>query len=46
MTNYRRVLARISAEVTQPFPDRKFEGIFIIATELSPMASPAFETGR
>ena len=41
-----RVLARISAEVTQPFPDRKFDGIFTITTELSPMASPAFEVGR
>ncbi|MCJ1334336.1 hypothetical protein MMC10_011045 [Thelotrema lepadinum] len=41
-----RVLARISAEVTQPFPDRRFDGIFTIVTELSPMASPAFETGR
>ncbi|MCJ1291746.1 hypothetical protein MMC34_003291 [Xylographa carneopallida] len=41
-----RVLARISAEVTQPFPDRKFDGIFTITTELSPIASPAFEVGR
>ena len=44
--NIARVLARISAEVTQPFPDRRFDGIFTIVTELSPMASPAFETGR
>ncbi|MCJ1478190.1 hypothetical protein MMC13_006866 [Lambiella insularis] len=41
-----RVLARISAEVIQPFPDRKFDGVFTISTELSPMASPAFEVGR
>ncbi|KAK5127668.1 3'-5'-exoribonuclease, partial [Cryomyces antarcticus] len=41
-----RVVARISAEVTAPFPDRKFDGIFSISTELSPMASPAFEVGR
>ncbi|KAI9815570.1 MAG: hypothetical protein M1827_002704 [Pycnora praestabilis] len=41
-----RVLACISAEVTQPFPDRKFDGVFSITTELSPMASPAFEVGR
>ena len=41
-----RVVARISAEVTTPFPDRKFDGIFTINTELSPLASPAFETGR
>jgi len=41
-----RVVCRISAEVTTPFADRKFEGIFSISTELSPMASPAFEVGR
>ncbi|KAL9613625.1 MAG: hypothetical protein Q9167_001853 [Letrouitia subvulpina] len=41
-----RVLARISASITAPFPDRKFDGIFTINTELSPMASPAFEANR
>ncbi|KAI4250458.1 MAG: hypothetical protein L6R40_000056 [Gallowayella cf. fulva] len=41
-----RVLARISASLTAPFADRKFDGIFTITTELSPMASPAFEVGR
>ncbi|KAL8973670.1 MAG: hypothetical protein Q9197_002097 [Variospora fuerteventurae] len=41
-----RILARISAAVTAPFPDRKFDGIFTVTTELSPMASPAFEVGR
>ncbi|KAL8656461.1 MAG: hypothetical protein Q9210_000254 [Variospora velana] len=41
-----RILARISATVTAPFPDRKFDGIFTVTTELSPMASPAFEVGR
>ncbi|KAL9603494.1 MAG: hypothetical protein Q9219_001181 [cf. Caloplaca sp. 3 TL-2023] len=41
-----RILARISASITAPFPDRKFDGIFTITTELSPMASPAFEVGR
>ncbi|KAI4206325.1 MAG: hypothetical protein LQ346_001150 [Caloplaca aetnensis] len=41
-----RVLARISASVTAPLPDRKFDGIFTVTTELSPMASPAFEVGR
>ncbi len=41
-----RVVARISAEVTKPYPDRPFNGIFIISTELSAMASPAFDTGR
>ena len=32
--------------MTQPFPDRKFDGLFTITTELSPMASPSFEVGR
>lgn len=41
-----RVLVQVSAEVTKPFADRPFDGLFIITTELSPMASPAFETNR
>jgi exosome complex component RRP45 len=41
-----RVLVRISAEVVVPYADRKFDGIFTIASELSPIASPAFEVGR
>ncbi|SLM36389.1 Ribosomal protein S5 domain 2-type fold [Lasallia pustulata] len=41
-----RVLVQVSAEVTKPLEDRKFDGIFNIVTELSPIASPAFEVGR
>ncbi|KAF2763310.1 exoribonuclease [Pseudovirgaria hyperparasitica] len=41
-----RVIARISAEVTAPYVDRRFDGIFTISTEFSPMASPAVEVGR
>ncbi|KAL9076549.1 MAG: hypothetical protein Q9161_000881 [Pseudevernia consocians] len=41
-----RVLTRISASIAAPRPDRKFDGIFTITTELSPLASPAFESGR
>lgn len=41
-----RILVNVSAEVTKPFPDRPFDGIFSITTELSPMTSPAFEVGR
>ena len=44
--NNSRVHVQISADVTKPLEDRKFEGIFTIATELSPIASPAFEVGR
>ncbi|KAK4936813.1 3'-5'-exoribonuclease [Elasticomyces elasticus] len=45
-TGKTRVHVQISAEVTKPLEDRKFEGIFTIVTELSPIASPAFEVGR
>jgi exosome complex RNA-binding protein Rrp42 (RNase PH superfamily) len=41
-----RVIARISVDVVAPLPERKFDGIFQIFTEFSPMASPAFEVGR
>ncbi|KAG7121703.1 Exosome complex component rrp45 like protein [Verticillium longisporum] len=41
-----RVIVRISAEVTVPHADRPFDGIFQLATELSPMASPHFEPGK
>ncbi|KAK9451355.1 ribosomal protein S5 domain 2-type protein [Limtongia smithiae] len=41
-----RVVARISAEVTQPRQDRPYDGLFIITTEISPMAAPTFEAGR
>lgn len=40
------VLVKISAEVTSPFPDRPFDGLFTITSEFSPMASPSFEPGR
>jgi len=41
-----RVNVQISAEVVKPLEDRKFDGMFTIVTELSPIASPAFEVGR
>ncbi|KAI1661957.1 ribosomal protein S5 domain 2-like protein [Daldinia decipiens] len=41
-----RILVKVSAEVTTPYTDRPFDGIFTITTELSPMASPAFEVNR
>lgn len=40
------MLAKVSAEVTVPYTDRPFDGVFMIVTELSPMASPAFEVNR
>lgn len=39
-------MARVSAEVTVPFSDRPFDGIFTIASELSPMIAPSFEVNR
>lgn len=41
-----RVVCRISAEIVTPYEDRPFEGLFNVATEISPMASPMFENGR
>ncbi|KAK5080902.1 3'-5'-exoribonuclease [Lithohypha guttulata] len=41
-----KVNVQISAEVTKPSEERKFDGIFTITTELSPIASPGFEIGR
>ena len=46
INNFFRVHVQISAEVTKPLEERKFEGVFTIVTELSPIASPAFEVGR
>ena len=41
-----KVLANVSCEVTKSYADRKFDGIFTISTELSPMAWAGFEVGR
>ncbi|CAK7896564.1 exosome complex component Rrp45p [[Candida] anglica] len=41
-----KLAVRISAEITQPYEDRPFEGLFTINTEISPMASPHFENGK
>ncbi|KAI9595355.1 ribosomal protein S5 domain 2-type protein [Syncephalis fuscata] len=41
-----RVVAKVSAQVVRPFPDRPNEGQFQLSLELSPMASPTIETGR
>lgn len=37
-----RVACRVSAEIVPPYEDRPFEGLFTIATEVSPMCSPAY----
>ncbi|ODV92339.1 hypothetical protein CANCADRAFT_22388 [Tortispora caseinolytica NRRL Y-17796] len=37
-----KVLVSVSAELTQPFEDRASEGMFMVTTELNPMAAPWF----
>lgn len=41
-----RVLAKVSAEVTVPYTDRPFDGVFTITSELSPMIAPSYEVNR
>lgn len=41
-----RVHCRISCQISQPYEDRPFEGLFLISTENSPMAGPQFENGN
>lgn len=41
-----KLAVRVSCEISKPFEDRPFEGIFTINTEVSPMASPLFESGK
>ncbi|KAH7584897.1 Exosome complex component RRP45 [Nakaseomyces glabratus] len=40
------VQCRISCQITEPYEDRPFEGLFVISTEISPMAGPQFENGN
>lgn len=46
LTHELRVLAKVSAEVTVPYTDRPFDGVFTITSELSPMIAPSFEVNR
>ncbi|KAF5393325.1 hypothetical protein D9757_000588 [Collybiopsis confluens] len=41
-----RVLAHIDAKMVKPQPERPFEGVITIHSEISPMASSEFELGR
>ena len=45
-TGKTRVLCNITCEVITPYQDRKFDGVFTISCELSPLADPGFEVGR
>ncbi|GAA6060546.1 hypothetical protein JCM10212_006910 [Sporobolomyces blumeae] len=40
------VIAQVSAEIVKPQPDRPYEGFLSLSTEISPMASAAYEAGR
>lgn len=39
-------MAKVSADIIVPYPDRPFEGVFNITSELSPMVAPSFEVNR
>ncbi|KAJ2918869.1 hypothetical protein MD484_g1538, partial [Candolleomyces efflorescens] len=41
-----RVLANVEAKMVKPTPERPFEGIITIHSEISPMASSEYEPGR
>ncbi|CCH58809.1 hypothetical protein TBLA_0A10310 [Henningerozyma blattae CBS 6284] len=41
-----KVHCRISCSLTQPYEDRPFEGLFVISTEISPIAGAQFENGN
>ncbi|QSL64768.1 hypothetical protein MERGE_002070 [Pneumocystis wakefieldiae] len=41
-----RIFVSISAEITEPYPDRPYEGIFTIDIELKPVIYSPFESGR
>ena len=41
-----RVLAAVTAELVEPYPDRAAEGALQVFADFSPMASPLFEPGR
>jgi exosome complex component RRP45 len=41
-----RVIAAVDAIMIKPTPERPFEGIVSIQSEISPMASSEYETGR
>jgi len=40
------VLAQVSATIVKPRDDRPYEGFLLINSEISPMASSLYESGR
>ena len=43
---FNRVLAQVDAKMVKPQPERPFEGMISIHSEISPMASSDYEPGR
>jgi len=41
-----RVIAEVDAKMVKPPPERPFEGSLTVHSEISPMASNEYETGR
>lgn len=41
-----RVLAQVEAKMVKPPPERPFEGMITVHSEISPMASSEYEIGR
>lgn len=41
-----KLSVRVTAQIVKPYPDRPFEGIFTINSEVSPQASLKFDTTR
>lgn len=46
LINHNRVFANVSWEVVKPYPDQPTEGFLRFNTEMSPMASPEFESEK
>ena len=45
-SDYSRVVAFVEGKMVKPTPERPFEGMITINSEISPMASSEYETGR
>lgn len=46
INTFHRVLAQVEAKMVKPPPERPFEGLITIHSEISPMASSEYEPGR
>lgn len=46
LTHGSSVIAQVSGTIGRPKPDRPYEGLLTINSEISPMASSVYESGR